>query len=672
MIIAIDFGLKSSRMAAFVDGKPRVILNNQKEEETLSIAAYTAEGELLVGTPAAQQSLHNKENTFSFAKGFLGRMPEEIDKKEVDELACKLDLSGSKVYFMCPALGRVFSPEEVTAFIFRKLARDASAYLNVDVKKVVLSVPSYFDHAQRTAIRSAAHIANLEVVCLVNETTSSSAFFGFRSGFKRARSLICDLGEGALNISIVDTSSNNSEVLFNSHTSSIKGSDFNKVMARYLADEVAKKKKLRSPEGYIKRLIGTAEKVKKKLSSPLVSSVDVPLVWVSSEGRIELIVVNINRKTFEHRCKGLLEQCKVALIEAARSSELITGFGSITQVALTGGAARIPALRRLVKRTTRVPLTPRTYATQSAVLGTAIRAHNLAGKKGKEVSFLELMSVPLGVEMQGGSMQVLVPGSCYIPIVVAASFSAFPIQGRVDFHLLQGKEKLAADNRTLGHFSLEGTKENEEGKAEVGIELSIDANGLLSTIKVEELGAENRKKIDVAIAPEPGEDIMHKMVYGNRGYDTFKVISVIRMKDQFLRICGDVVKKNAEKKWDSEATKTCNDLLAETKGLLKRRKWSDASENFPKLESLLRDESPVSADCTIPGGDYLTEASEEISPRLGRRCYNLLRRHGISTLGDLVGYSGADLMRIKRFGPKALEETTRWLRTEHSIALSEP
>lgn len=668
-IIAIDFGLKSSRVAAFVGGRPRVIPNDQGEKDTPSIVAYTAKGELLVGAPAAQQYLYNRENTFSLAKSFLGRMPGETRKKEVDELACRLDLSGSKVYFMCPAVGKVFSPEEITAFILRKLARDASAHLNVDVKKVALSVPICFDHAQRTAIRSAAHIANLDVVCLVNETTSSSAFFSFRNGFKKSRSLVCDLGEGSLDISIVDTSSNTLKVLFASHTPSIRGSDFNKVMAHYLADEVTKQKKLKSPKSYITRLIGTAEKVKKKLSSPLVSSVDVPLVWVSSEGRIELIVVKIKRRDFERRCKDILRRCEAALIDAVRSSELVTGFSSITQVALAGSATRTPALRRLVKRVTRAPLTPRTYAAHSVVLGAAIKAHSLAGEEQKGPSFLELMSVPLGVEMRGGSVQVLVPESCYVPVVVAASFSAFPIQGRVDVHLLQGKEKLAADNRTLGHFFLAGTRETEEGKVEVGIELSIDASGLLSTIEVEELGTENRRQIDVAIAPEPGEDIMHKMVYGNRGYDTFKVISVVRMKDQFLRICGDAVKKNAEKGWDNETSRTCNDLLAETKGLLKRRKWNDASKNFPKLESLLRGESPVRTDCTIPGGDYLTEASEEISPRLSRRCYNLLRGHGISTLGDLVGCSEADLMRIKRFGPKALEETTRWLRKEHSIVL---
>ena len=266
-------------------------------------------------------------------------------------------------------------------------------------------------------------------------------------------------------------------------------------------------------------------------------------------------------------------------------------------------------------------------------------------------------------------MGVLVPENCYIPVTVEAVFSALPVQNRVDFHLLQGRERLAASNKSLGYFSLEDTEEDSKGRVKIGVELSIDSSGLISTIKVEELGTENRKRIEVANAPELGEDVVFKMVYGSRGYNVYKVASVIRIKDQFLRICGDVMQKNSEGNWDNETAKLCNNLLAETEDLLKRRKWNDASKNFPELDNLLKCKRPTHTNCNVLGDGYLTESSEEISPCLDRRCYNLLRGQGISTLEDLVVQSEASLMKIKGFGPKALKETRRWLRTEHSIVL---
>ena len=174
LTIAINFGLGDSTMAAFVNGKPRVIPNAEGETRTPSVIAYTAEKTLLVGTPAVEQAHRNAENTFSCAKAFLGRMPDSVQKKEIDELSCKLDLAGTDIYYMCPAIGQALSPEMVTSLVFRKLAEDASAHLNGDVKRVVLSVPIHFDHAQRTAINTAARIADLDVACIINETTCSS------------------------------------------------------------------------------------------------------------------------------------------------------------------------------------------------------------------------------------------------------------------------------------------------------------------------------------------------------------------------------------------------------------------------------------------------------------------------------------------------------------------
>ena len=669
LTIAIDFGLKSSHMAVFVNGSPHVIPNAEGETSTPSVVAYTAERNLLVGTSAVEQSHRNPENTFFFAKAFLGRMPEDVQEEEVDELSCRLDLAGSKAYYMCSAIGRALSPEEITALIFEKLVRDASAHLNGNVKRVVLSVPVHFDHAQRMAIKSAAHIANIEVACLINETTCSSAFLGFQDGFKRTRLVVCDLGQGALDISIVDIRSNAVEVLFNSHTPDLKGSDFDEVMARYLVDEVEKRKGLKLSKDHVRRLTKTAEDVKKKLLSSSVTSVGVSLVWVSPKGALEPVVVNVKRKTFEHRCRKLFKRYAAALTGAARSLSLVNGFSSVNRVALTGGTARIPALRRLVERTTKTPLIPMTDTIHSAALGAAIKAHTMTERGEKGISFLELMPVPLGVEMKGGLMEVLVPESYPVPVVVRTVFSSLPIHNRVDVHLLQGRERLAASNKTLGYFSLVDTEEDSKGRIKMGVELSIDSSGLISTIEVEEIGTENREKIEVASAPEPGEDVMHELVYGRRGYDTFKVISVVRMKDRFLRICGDVMKKNSEGGWDNEVARTCNDLLAETRDLLERRKWNDASKNFPKMESLLKGEGPLHMDCTVLCDGYLAEASEEISPHLNRRCYNLLRGQGISTLGDLASQSEASLMKIEGFGPKALKETTRWLRTEHSVVL---
>lgn len=668
LTIAIDFGLKNSHMAIFLNGAPHVIPNAEGETSTPSTVAYTRERNLLVGTPAVEQSHCNPENTFFFAKAFLGRMPGDVQKGEIDELSCRLDLAGSKIYYMCPAIGQALSPEEVTALIFEKLAKDASAYLNGDVKRVVLSVPVHFDHAQRTAIKSAAHLANLEVAHLINETTCSSAFLGFQGGFKRNRLVVCDLGQGTLDISIVDIRPNTIEVLFNSHTPDLRGSDLDEVMARYLVDEVEKKKGIKFSEGHVRRLIKTAEKVKKKLLSSFVTSVGVSLVWVSPKGILEPVAVNVKRKTFEYRCRKLFKTYVAALTRAIRPLSSVGGFSSVGRVALTGGTAKIPALRKLVERTTKTPLVPMTDTVHSVALGAAIKAHTTMKRGGKGISFLELMPVPLGVEVQGGFMEVLVQESYYVPVVVDAVFSAFPIHNRVDFRLLQGRERLAANNKTLGYFSLVDAREDSTGRVTIGVELSIDSGGLISTIMVEETGTENREYMEVASAPEPGEDVMHELVYGRRGYDTFKVISVVGMKDQFLRIFGDVMEKNSQGGWDNETARACNDLLSETRDLLKRRKWNDALKNFPELEGLLKGKSP---DRTVLGDGYLAEASEEISPYLDRRCYNLLRRQGISTLGDLVSQSEASLMKTEGFGPKALKETTRWLRTEHSIVLPE-
>lgn len=667
LIVAMDFGLENSCMAFCMNGRPHVIPNAEGETLTPSVVAYTAEKDLLVGTPAAKQYCRNPENTFFSAKALLGRMPGDIQRREIDELSCKLDLAGVKVYYMCPAIGRAFSPEEIAAFILGKLAKDASAHLNCDVKKVVLSVPAHFDHAQRTAIKSAARIANLEVACLINETTCSSAFLGLRGGFRKTRLAVCDLGQGALDISIVDIRSDAVEVLFNSHVPDLKGSDLDEVMVRYLVDEVGKRKRLRLSESQVKRLKKTAEKAKRKLLSPTVTSVGVSLVWVSPEGTLEPVTVNLRREVFEHRCKKIFKRYGAALISAVRPSG--STDGSVNRVALTGGTAKVPALRKLAEKVTKKPLVPMTETVHSVALGAAIKAYTTTKKGGREISFLELMPVPLGIGTQGGSMEILVPESCYIPVVVTAIISALPIHNRVDVPFLQGREKLAANNRALGHFSLVDVEGDLEGRAEIEVEVSIDSSGLISTITAEETETGNREEIEIASAPEPEKDVMHELVYGRRKYDTFKVISVVRLKDQFLQICGDVMKRNSDGWQDNEIAKACNDLFIETKDLLKRRRWDDASKNFPRLESLLKGEDPARADNAILGGGYLAEASEEISPRLDRRSYNLLRGQGISTLGDLVGQSRASLMKIEGFGPKTLEKTTGWLRTEHSIVL---
>jgi molecular chaperone DnaK len=501
--IGIDLGTTNSAVATMEGDSPTVIVNSEGGRITPSVVAFTKTGDRLVGQVAKRQAALNPEHTVFSIKRFMGRKYSEV-AQEIKQVPYKV-VPGPNDAVRVDIGGKLYSPEEISSFILRKLADDAGNFLGEKVKDAVITVPAYFNDAQRQATKDAGQIAGLNVLRIINEPTAASLAYGLDKK-KHETILVFDLGGGTFDVSILEVGDGVFEVKSTAGDTHLGGDDFDKRIVDWLVDEFKKDQgiDLSQDRQALQRLTEAAEKAKIELSSAIETEINLPFITADASGPKHLLM-KLSRAKFEQMAHDLVERCmnpvKQAIADAKVSEK------DLDEVILVGGATRMPAVKALVKRLTGGKEPNQSVNPDEVVaIGAAIQAGVLTGEV-KDVLLLDVTPLSLGVETLGGVMTKLIERNSTIPTRKTEIFStAEDNQSAVDIHVLQGERELARDNRTLGQFRLEGIAPAPRGLPQVEVTFDIDANGILNvTAKDTATGKEQRITISGSTSLDKNE-----------------------------------------------------------------------------------------------------------------------------------------------------------------------
>jgi molecular chaperone DnaK len=496
-VVGIDLGTTNSVVAAIEGGQPSVIINSEGLRTTPSIVAYTKKQELLVGQIAKRQAVINPENTFFSVKRFIGSKESEISA-DAKQLPYKITKdSNDNIKIKCTALGKDFSPEEISAQVLRKLINDASDYLKQDVKQAVITVPAYFNDSQRQATMDAGKIAGIEVLRILNEPTAASLAYGLDKK-QNETILVFDLGGGTFDVSILEVGDGIFEVLATAGDTNLGGDDFDKVLVNWLINDFKEKENidLSTDIQALQRLTEAAEKAKMELSTVDKTKISLPFITADQTGP-KHIDQELTREVFEKLCENLIDRCRIPVEKAISDARL--DKSDINEVVLVGGSTRIPAIQKLVESLTDKKPNQSVNPDEVVAIGAAIQAGILAGEI-KDILLLDVTPLSLGVETLGGVMTKIIARNTTIPVKKSEMFStAVDNQTNVEIHILQGERELVSGNKSLGNFRLDGIPAANRGVPQIEVTFDIDVDGILSVkAKEKETGVEQSVTIQGA------------------------------------------------------------------------------------------------------------------------------------------------------------------------------
>ncbi len=483
--IGIDLGTTNSVVAVMEGGKPTVIANAEGSRTTPSIVAFSKSGERLVGQLAKRQAIVNPDRTIASIKRHMG----ENYKVNVD--------------------GKDYTPQEISSMILRKLADDASKYLGEKVTSAVITVPAYFNDAQRQATKDAGKIAGLDVLRIVNEPTAAALAYGLEKD-KAEKVLVFDLGGGTFDVSVLEIGDGVHEVLSTSGDTHLGGDDFDQKVMDWICEEFKKQEgiDLKGDKQAMQRVKEAAEKAKCELSSVFETNINLPFITADANGPKHLDL-NLTRAKFEDLCFDLLERCKKPVEQALKDAGI--SKDEINEVVLVGGSSRIPAVQKLVKDYTGKEPNQSVNPDEVVAVGAAIQAGVLAGEV-KDIVLLDVTPLTLGIETLGGVMTPLVPRSTTIPVSKSQVFStAENNQTAVDIQVLQGERPMARDNKSLGMFRLEGIAPAMRGIPQIEVTFDIDANGIVN-VSAKDKATGKEQKITITNSSNLSEQDIDKMV----------------------------------------------------------------------------------------------------------------------------------------------------------------
>lgn len=483
--IGIDLGTTNSVVAVMEGGKPTVIANAEGSRTTPSIVAFSKSGERLVGQLAKRQAIVNPDRTIASIKRHMG----ENYKVNID--------------------GKDYTPQEISSMILRKLADDASKYLGEKVTSAVITVPAYFNDAQRQATKDAGKIAGLDVLRIVNEPTAAALAYGLEKD-KAEKVLVFDLGGGTFDVSVLEIGDGVHEVLSTSGDTHLGGDDFDQKVMDWICEEFKKQEgiDLKGDKQAMQRVKEAAEKAKCELSSVLETNINLPFITADANGPKHLDL-NLTRAKFEDLCFDLLERCKKPVEQALKDAGI--SKDDINEVVLVGGSSRIPAVQKLVKDYTGKEPNQSVNPDEVVAVGAAIQAGVLAGEV-KDIVLLDVTPLTLGIETLGGVMTPLVPRNTTIPVSKSQVFStAENNQTAVDIQVLQGERPMARDNKSLGMFRLEGIAPAMRGIPQIEVTFDIDANGIVN-VSAKDKATGKEQKITITNSSNLSEQDIDKMV----------------------------------------------------------------------------------------------------------------------------------------------------------------
>ena len=508
-ILGIDLGTTNSAMAVMEGSEPEILVNAEGDRTTPSVEGFRKDGERVVGKAAKNQAVTNPENTVSSVKRFIGRSFNET-KAEQSKVSYKVE-AGKDGRAVVNIEGKDYTPEEISAMVLQKLKADAEKQVGSPITQAVITVPAYFNDAQRQATKDAGKIAGLEVLRIINEPTAAALAYGLDKTNKDEKILVFDLGGGTFDVSILELGDGVFEVSATAGDNHLGGDDWDHRVIDWLADKFAADNggiDLRKDKMALQRLKEAAEKAKMELSSTTQANINLPFITADATGPKHLDYT-LTRAEFERITKDLLDRCRKPVEQALRDASM--SQGDIDEVILVGGSTRMPAVQELVKSMTGKQPNMSVNPDEVVAMGAAVQGGVLAGDV-EGILLLVVTPLSLGVETMGGVMTKMIDRNTTIPTRKTEVYStAADNQTSVEIHVLQGERQMAKDNKTLGRFQLSGIPAARRGVPQIEVTFDIDANGIVN-VSAKDLGTGKQQQITISGSTALNDEEVDRMV----------------------------------------------------------------------------------------------------------------------------------------------------------------